>query len=291
MRSRLQRVAPEWSVELVGIVTEGDRDQTSPLTRIGGKGVFVKALENALLEERADIAVHSMKDVPSVLAPNLKISAVLEREDARDALVSQRYTLDSLPVGARIGTSSLRRRFQLAHKRPDLEFEELRGNVDTRLGRLRSGDFDAIVLAVAGLKRLGMEDVINDYLPIVDSIPAAGQGAIAIEGRDEGPEHPISILTSQLNPAETSLCTAAERQVTASLFATCDLPVGVHAQSSTTRDRPGDLTMHAFVADVSGSQQLRVTAEGGSSRVADDILHELNSLNVQTLIGSDGSPT
>lgn len=278
-------MAPDWSVELVGIVTEGDRDQSSPLTRIGGKGVFVKALESALLEGRADVAVHSMKDVPSVLAPDLKISAVLEREDARDALISHRYTLDSLPEGARIGTGSLRRRYQLSHTRPDLVFEDLRGNVDTRLGRLGSGDFDAIVLAVAGLKRLGLADVITDYLPVVDSIPAAGQGAIAIECRDEGPDDPVSILTSQLNHADTLRCTMAERQVTASLFATCDLPVGVHAYPLSDQD----VRMHAFVADVSGTRQLRVVSDGQSRRVADDILRQLNDQDVQALIAGGSS--
>ena len=286
VRSHLQKVAPEWSIELVGVVTEGDRDQTSPLTKIGGKGVFVKALETALLERTADIAVHSMKDVPSVLAPGLQLSAVLEREDPRDALLSEQYTFDTLPTGARVGTSSLRRRYQLAHKRPDLVFEELRGNVDTRLSRLRSGDFDAIVLAVAGLKRLGLADAITDYLPVETSVPAAGQGAIAIECREEGAADLISGLT-QLNHGDTARATFAERQVSSSLFATCDLPVGVHA-ASIGGDR---IRMTAFVSDVEGTRQVRATSEGPSATVADDLLRRLNDQNVRELVVSGSTPT
>ena len=286
VRSLLQGVAPEWSIEFVGVVTEGDRDQTSPLTKIGGKGVFVKALEIALLEQKADIAVHSMKDVPSVLAPGLQLSAVLAREDPRDALLSELYTFDTLPMGARVGTSSLRRRYQLAHKRPDLVFEELRGNVDTRLRRLRSGDFDAIVLAVAGLKRLGLADAITDYLPIETSVPAAGQGAIAIECRDEGIEDLIVPLT-ELDHDMTALCTSAERQGSSSLFATCDLPVGVHAESI----RGDTVRMTAFVSDVEGLRQVRATSEGPSAMVADDLLHRLNHQNVRELIVSGSTPT
>ena len=286
VRTQLQRIAPDLEVQLVGVTTEGDRDQASPVTAIGGRGVFIKALEKVLLEEKADIAVHSMKDVPSVVAGGLKLTAVLEREDPRDALLSDQATFDELPAGARIATSSLRRRFQLAHRRPDLIFEELRGNVDTRLRRLRSGDFDAIVLAVAGLKRLGLDDAIVDYLSVETSVPAAGQGAIVVECRDQGTGDPISTLVEELDHPVTSRCTAIERQVTASLFATCDLPVGVHAEPINDGHAGERAKISAFVADVGGTHQLRSNVIGPFEKVAETLLQQLQEQNVQNLMTS-----
>ncbi len=172
------------AAELVIIRTSGDRDRQSSLREIGGKGVFTKELEDALLEERIDLAVHSMKDVPTALPPGLEIAAICEREDLRDALISRGgLKLDELPRGARVGTSSLRRQAQLRHHRADLVMVEMRGNVDTRLAKLAQGDYDAIVLAKAGLERLGRADQISELLPPSICLPAAGQGAVGIEMR------------------------------------------------------------------------------------------------------------
>jgi hydroxymethylbilane synthase len=224
VRSRLQQLHPGLRVELVTMSTQGDRVLDSPLAKIGGKGLFVKELEQGMLAGQADIAVHSMKDVPAELPPGLEIGAILEREDPRDAFVSNRFgALAELPQGARVGTSSLRRQCQLRAVRPDLEILDLRGNVNTRLAKLDAGDYDAIVLASAGLKRLGMAERISRALEPEDMLPAIAQGVIGIECRSDDAE--VKALIAPLNHTETGLRTQAERAMNAALAGGCQAPV------------------------------------------------------------------
>jgi hydroxymethylbilane synthase len=224
VRARLLEAYPGLQVELVTMTTQGDRVLDSPLARIGGKGLFVKELEQGILEGRADMAVHSMKDVPAEFPPGLGIGAILEREDPRDAFVSNRYgSIDDLPQGARVGTSSLRRQSQLRAWRPDLQLLDLRGNVNTRLARLDNGDYDAIVLACAGLKRLGMAARITRALTPEELLPAIGQGVIGIECRLE--DAPVRQLIETLNHTQTRLRLQAERAFNAVLSGGCQTPV------------------------------------------------------------------
>jgi hydroxymethylbilane synthase len=224
VRARLLEIHPGLEVELVTMTTQGDRVLDSPLAKIGGKGLFVKELEQGMLEGHADIAVHSMKDVPVEFPPGLGIGAILEREDPRDAFVSNRFgSIDALPKGARVGTSSLRRQCQLRAWRPDLQLLELRGNVNTRLGRLDRGDYDAIVLACAGLKRLGMAARITRALTPEELLPAIGQGVIGIECRLE--DEPVRRLIEPLDHGPTRLRIQAERAFNATLAGGCQAPV------------------------------------------------------------------
>lgn len=244
------------AAELVIIRTSGDRDRESSLRLIGGKGVFTKELEDALLERRIDLAVHSMKDMPTRLPAGLQIAAICQREDVRDALVSRNAVkLDQLPHGARIGTSSLRRQAQLRHYRRDLEMVDMRGNVDTRLAKLARGDYDAIVLAKAGLERLGRADQITQLLPPDLCMPAAGQGAIGIEIRDEDGE--ISAAVRQLNHPESQVAVEAERALLAGLESGCQVPIGVWC-----RTESGNLTMDACVFSPDGSESVRESRTG-----------------------------
>jgi hydroxymethylbilane synthase len=224
VRECLHAVHPGLRIELVTMSTQGDRVLDSPLAKVGGKGLFVKELEQGMLEGRADIAVHSMKDVPVELPSGLGIGSILEREDPQDAFVSNRFaSIDELPVGARVGTSSLRRQCQLRARRPDLQLLDLRGNVNTRLGRLDEGDYDAIVLACAGLKRLGMAARITRALTPEELLPAIGQGVIGIECRlgDEA----VRRLIEPLEHAPTRLRIQAERAFNATLAGGCQAPV------------------------------------------------------------------
>jgi hydroxymethylbilane synthase len=224
VRARLQQLHPGLQVELVTMSTQGDRVLDSPLAKIGGKGLFVKELEQGMLAGQADIAVHSMKDVPAELPQGLEIGAILEREDPRDAFVSNRFAaLAELPQGARVGTSSLRRQCQLRAVRPDLEILDLRGNVNTRLAKLDAGDYDAIVLASAGLKRLGMAQRITRALEPEVMLPAIAQGVIGIECRCD--DAAVKALIEPLNHAETGLRTRAERAMNAALAGGCQAPV------------------------------------------------------------------
>jgi hydroxymethylbilane synthase len=224
VRARLQQLHPGLQVELVTMSTQGDRVLDSPLAKIGGKGLFVKELEQGMLAGSADIAVHSMKDVPAELPEGLEIGAILEREDPRDAFVSIRFvSLAELPQGARVGTSSLRRQCQLRAVRPDLEILDLRGNVNTRLAKLDAGDYDAIVLASAGLKRLGMAERITCALEPEEMLPAIAQGVIGIECRSD--DAVVKALIDPLNHAETGLRTQAERAMNAALAGGCQAPV------------------------------------------------------------------
>ncbi|MDD1626247.1 MAG: hydroxymethylbilane synthase, partial [Methylococcaceae bacterium] len=225
----LVRAFPGVRTELVKMMTRGDKILDAPLAKVGGKGLFVKELEQGMLEGLADIAVHSMKDVPVDFPEGLHLAAILAREDPTDAFVSNRYSgLNELPANARIGTSSLRRECQLKEKFPDAEVVPLRGNVNTRLAKLDAGDYDAIILASAGLKRLGMANRITQSLDTGVSLPAIGQGAIGIECRVDDLE--INEILRALHDAETGLCVSAERAMNARLNGGCQVPIAGFAQ-------------------------------------------------------------
>ena len=227
--SQLRQYYPDLEVELVTMTTEGDRVLDSPLAKIGGKGLFVKELEHSMLRNESDIAVHSMKDVPVELPEGLHIPVVLKREDPRDAFVSNTYaTLDELPQGARVGTSSLRRRCQLAEMRPDLEILDLRGNVNTRLAKLDDGQYDAIILASAGLIRLEMKDRIKEALAPQVMLPAIAQGAIGIECRQGDSD--VETLLQALNDADTFTRVQAERGMNERLQGGCQVPIAGYAE-------------------------------------------------------------
>ncbi len=225
----LRALAPQRPVELVALTTQGDRNLQDSLALIGGKGLFVKELEVALAEGRADLAVHSMKDVPVEMPEDFVIAAVLQREDPRDAFVSPRWpTFAALPPGARVGSSSLRRQSQLLHRRPDLKLLPLRGNVDTRLRKLEQGEYDAVILAVAGLKRLALAHKITAVLDMHISLPAIAQGTIGIECRRDAEE--TRNLLAKLNHAPTWQRTLAERALNRGLSGSCNLPVAGYAE-------------------------------------------------------------
>jgi hydroxymethylbilane synthase len=236
--------------EIVIIKTSGDKFQQTSFSQIGTKGVFIKELEDALLEERIDLAVHSMKDVPTEMPEGLTIAAIGKREDVRDALLSANgATLASMPQGARVGTSSLRRQSQLLLARRDLRILELRGNVDTRIEKLKRGDYDAIVLAKAGLDRLGLSTNISEVLPPEVSLPAAGQGAIGIEAR-AGDAVTLRVLTT-LDDAETRSAVTAERSALAGLGGGCQVPIGAWG-----RVENGKLLLDVAVLSANGTQRM-----------------------------------
>ena len=249
--------------ELVIIRTSGDQDRQSSLRAIGGKGVFTKELEDALLEERIDLAVHSMKDVPTTLPAGLEIAAICEREDVRDALISRGgLKLDQLPSGARIGTSSLRRQAQLRHYRNDFAMVDMRGNVDTRLAKLTQGDYDAIVLAKAGLDRLGKAEQISETLPPEICLSAAGQGAIGIETRKQ--EESIAAAMRKLNHRPSQVAVEAERAVLAGLESGCQVPIGVWARADS-----GNLIIDACVLSADGTESIREHRRGSSENATE----------------------
>jgi len=229
VKSRLLHFHPELDVELVGFTTKGDRILDAPLAKVGGKGLFVKELETAMLEGAADIAVHSMKDVPMEFPEGLGLAVICEREDPRDAFVSNRWEHpDALPPGAVVGTSSLRRQCQLREKYPHLRIEHLRGNVQTRLAKLDAGEFDAILLATAGLVRLDMADRIRVRLPDTLCLPAGGQGAVGIECRTDDRE--LRDLLAPLHHRETAICVSAERAMNRRLEGGCQVPIACYAR-------------------------------------------------------------
>jgi hydroxymethylbilane synthase len=242
--------------DLVIIKTSGDKFQQASFSQIGAKGVFIKELEDALIEQRVDLAVHSMKDVPVELPEGLTIAAICKREDVRDALLSTSgATLRDLPAGARVGTSSLRRKAQLLRTRRELQILELRGNVDTRIEKLKRGDYDAIVLAKAGLDRLSLSQNITEVLPTDICLPAAGQGAIGIEARS-GDEETLRTL-SALNDLETRWGVEAERSALAGLGGGCQVPIGAWG-----RVEGGKLTLEVAVLSTDGVQCMRERGSG-----------------------------
>ncbi len=264
VKDRLQQLYPDLNVELVPMVTKGDVILDSPLAKIGGKGLFVKELENALLNKEADIAVHSMKDVPMQFPEGLGLAVICKREDPRDAFVSNSYrTLAELPQGAVVGTSSLRRQCQLKKLRPDLEIRSLRGNVGTRLSKLDNGDYDAIILASAGLIRLGLAERIASFIDVEQSLPAAGQGAVGIECRTD--DVAVQQLLAPLADAETTSCVLAERAMNHHLQGGCQVPIGGYAVL-----RDSELYLRALVGSVDGSTIIR--AEGKSAVENADVL-------------------
>ncbi len=229
--ARLRAACPDIEVELVKMVTRGDKLLDAPLAKVGGKGLFVKELEEGLLAETADLAVHSMKDVPSELPDGLHLAAILPREDPRDAFVSLRYpSFEALPPQAKVGTSSLRRQCQIKARLPECEMLNLRGNVDTRLAKLENGQYDAIILAAAGLKRLDLSHRITEILSIGTSLPAVGQGAIGIECRRE--DIWLNDCLTALHHEETALCVMAERALNECLNGGCQVPIAGYAELS-----------------------------------------------------------
>ncbi len=273
VRSRLMELHAGLQVELLTMSTQGDRILDSPLAKIGGKGLFVKELEQGMLEDRADIAVHSMKDVPAELPEGLCIGAILEREDPQDAFVSNEFAaVDALPDAARVGTSSLRRQCQLRARRPDLRILDLRGNVGTRLGKLDAGDYDAIVLACAGLKRLGMAARITSALAPELMLPAIAQGVIGIECRCD--DEWVKALIAPLNHEETLQRTTAERAMNATLAGGCQAPVAgysvINANAIELRGLVGRADGSEIIhGDISGPVQ---QAAAIGKQLADDLL-------------------
>lgn len=258
-QSRLHAVAPDVRVTLKKIQTSGDNIVDVPLAKIGGKGLFVKEIEEALLAGDIDVAVHSMKDVPAQLPEGLEILCVPPREDARDALISRKgQVFKDLPQGACIGTSSLRRQSQLLHARPDIRIEMLRGNLDTRLRKLKEGQFDAIVLAAAGLRRLAWSGEITEYLDPSVSLPAIGQGALGIEGR--GQDDFVRSILARLNDAATQTTVTAERALLQRLEGGCQVPIAAYATWSST----GQIRLDGLVASVDGKTIVRDSIEGQS---------------------------
>lgn len=272
VRALLQAADPDLAVELLPMTTEGDRQLAQSLARVGGKGLFVKELETALLDGRADIAVHSMKDVPAALPPGLTLGALLAAEDPRDALVSNHYAgLDALPEGGRVGTASLRRQAQLRLLRPDLRIEMLRGNVNTRLARLDAGEFDAILLACAGLRRLGYAERIREALDAEHFVPACAQGVLGIECREGDAETQRRIAALHDGPTATRV--AAERAFNARLGGACQVPVAGHAVLSADR-----LRLSGLVAAPDGTRAVRDAAEAPLADAAECGLRLAESL-------------
>ncbi|MGD9951423.1 MAG: hydroxymethylbilane synthase [Burkholderiales bacterium] len=260
VKARLEALHPGLEVALLPLSTRGDELLEVRLEKVGGKGLFVKELEQAMLEGRADLAVHSMKDVPAELPPGFCLAAILEREDPRDAFVSARHgALGELPQGARVGTSSLRRAAQVATVRPDLALATLRGNVETRLAKLDRGEYEAVLLAAAGLKRLGLGARIRSLLSIEESLPAPGQAALGIECLAARAD--VVERVAPLAHAATAACVRAERAVSLALGGSCTVPLGAYAEAEGDR-----LRLRALVASPDGARLARADCAGTASR-------------------------
>lgn len=260
IQSRLQALYPETVVEILGMTTTGDQILDTPLARVGGKGLFVKELETALADGRADLAVHSMKDVPMNLPEGFLMAATGEREDPRDAFVSNDFAgLEALPAGSIVGTSSLRRQSQLQARFPDLKIESLRGNLQTRLRKLDEGQYAAIILAAAGLIRLGLQARIRSVISPELSIPAVGQGALGIE--INAARMDLLAILAPLNHADTEVCVKAERAMSRALAGSCTVPLGAYATC-----HADVIEITGFVASVDGRQMLIEKAAGHRSQ-------------------------
>jgi len=256
VRDALMARNPGLDVELFTMTTQGDKILDTPLAKVGGKGLFVKELELGILEGRADLAVHSMKDVPVEFPEGLGLAAILEREDPRDVLISNTFSsIDTLPEGARVGTSSLRRQCQLRAGRPDLEVLDLRGNVNTRLAKLDNGDYDAILLAAAGVKRMGWEDRITELLPPEQFLPAIGQGAIGIEIRVA--DERVSRVVKALNDEQTATRIRAERALNERLQGGCQVPIAGYSEIS-----HGVMVLRALVGRPDGTELVQGVISG-----------------------------
>nr|WP_229426116.1 hydroxymethylbilane synthase [Pseudoduganella violacea] len=261
VRARLSLLYPQCSVEILGMTTRGDQILDRTLSKVGGKGLFVKELEVAMAEGRADLAVHSLKDVPMELPAGFALAAVLEREDPRDAFVSSDYaSLDALPAGAVVGTSSLRRQSLIAARYPHLVIKPLRGNLDTRLAKLDRGDYAAIILAAAGLKRLGLEQRIRAVLDPATSLPAAGQGAMAIEIAERNDGLDLLSLLAPLNHLPTAQAVAAERKVSKVFGGSCQVPLAAYATVT-----GADMHLRAMVATPDGKRMAAAEVRGAAA--------------------------
>ena len=273
IRDRLRALYPQTEVSILGMTTQGDQILDVSLSKIGGKGLFVKELETALEDGRADFAVHSLKDVPMVLPEGFVLAAIGEREDPHDAFVSNKYeNLAALPAGSVVGTSSLRRESQLRARFPHLHIEPLRGNVQTRLRKLDEGQYAAIILAAAGLKRLGISSRIRAIISSEDSLPAVGQGALGIECRADRAD--VIAMLQPLHHPDTAACVLAERAMSRALNGSCQVPLGGFAQV-----QDGQLRMRGFVASPDGQRMMRAEAMGDienpealGSRIANELL-------------------
>ena len=291
VKARLEQAHPGLKVSLVPMVSRGDKLLDAPLAKIGGKGLFVKELETALLENEADIAVHSMKDVPMDFPEGLGLYCICEREDPRDAFVSNTYSsLDALPEGSVVGTSSLRRQAQLLARRPDLKIQFLRGNVNTRLAKLDAGEYDAIILAAAGLIRLGFEDRIRSSISAEDSLPAGGQGAVGIECRSADSD--VHALLAPLHHRETALRVTAERALNKHLNGGCQVPIACYALLEDDQ-----LWLRGLVGQPDGGLLLRAEARAANSdaealgvRVAEALLAQGADAILQAVYGEAGHP-
>lgn len=291
VKARLEQAHPGLVVSLVPMVSRGDKLLDSPLSKIGGKGLFVKELENALLDNQADIAVHSMKDVPMDFPDGLGLYCICEREDPRDAFVSNTFdSLQALPQGAVVGTSSLRRQTQLLARRPDLQIRFLRGNVNTRLAKLDAGEYDAIILAAAGLIRLGFADRIKASISVEDSLPAGGQGAVGIECRSADAD--IHALLAPLHHHDSAVRVSAERALNKHLNGGCQVPIACYAVLE------GDqVWLRGLVGDPAGSLTLSAEARGPQAsaealgvQVAEALLAQGADDILRAVYGAAGHP-
>jgi hydroxymethylbilane synthase len=284
IKARLEGLHRGLAIELLPLSTRGDELLDRRLDNVGGKGLFVKELENAMAAGRADLAVHSMKDLPAELPPGFVLAATTSREDPRDAFVSQKYARrEEMPEGAVIGTSSLRRAAQVLERHRGLEVRLLRGNVETRIAKLDRGEYDAIVLAVAGLVRLGLGGRIRSRLEVDESLPAAGQGALGIECR-AGDETLLGLL-APLDDAATARCVRAERAVNRALGGSCTLPLGAFAES-----RGGGVFLRALVASADGRRVIRAEREGDDpERLGDAVAAELRARGADEVLASLGA--
>lgn len=289
IEARLRTLYPAMRTKLLGMTTEGDRVLGTPLAKIGGKGLFIKELELALESGQADIAVHSMKDVPMNLAPGFSIAAITEREDPRDAFVSNGHpNLESLPTDSVIGTSSLRRESQLRARFPSLRVESLRGNVQTRLRKLDEGRYAAIILAAAGLKRLGLSARITAILEPAYSLPAVGQGALGIECRSNRSD--VMAALAPLNDVDTRWCVEAERALSRALAGSCQVPLGGFAEIS-----GGSVRLRGFVARPDGSRmvydEITVPRSGMPQELGNAVAQRLIAKGAREILaGLDGQP-
>lgn len=291
VRSRILALRPDLDVSLLHVRTRGDVILDVPLAQVGGKGLFIKEIEEALLDGRADLAVHSVKDMPAELPAGLVLACIPEREISADCFVSDTAAgLDDLPRGARVGTCSLRRQAQILARRPDLRMEMLRGNVETRLRKLRDGEFDAVILAGAGLKRLGLMDGGMRLLPEAEIVPAVGQGALGLECR--GDDADLRALLAEMEHAPTRACVEAERGFLAGLDGGCQTPIAAHAVMAD--DDPGVLILDGLVAELDGSRVLRLQrripvaqARDGGLTMADE-LRDMGAAEILARLGAAG---
>ena len=280
IRDRLIEAHPGLTVHLLGMTTQGDRWLNAPLKEIGGKGLFIKELEAAMMEGRADLAVHSVKDLPAQLPNGFSLPLIGYRADVRDVLLGHPHGLAALPQNAKVGSSSPRRQAQLLAMRPDLRIESIRGNVQTRLSKLDSGEFDAIVLAQAGLSRLAIERYDACPFSIAECLPAPGQGALGIEIITDSP---VRALLDKLSDSRVSRCVEAERGISAVLGADCALPVAAHG----LLDANGDIHLRALVAEVDGSRIIRAEAKGGEpAQVAQEAVEQLLAQGANVILAN-----